>query len=116
MSLHEKQVLFARLLGEFIVWIFQQPGYAIVGGDWHRTAEQAAENAVKGVGIVHSLHMILLACDLSLFLNGVYRTDTDAYRPLGEKWKSMHPLCRWGGDFTTRPDGGHFSIEHEGIR
>lgn len=116
MTLSEKQRLFARLLGEFLVWIFQQHGLEVIGGDWHRTAEQAAANATKGSGIVHSLHMICLACDLSLFINGVYQRDTAAYIKLGEKWESMHELCRWGGRFITRADGGHFSIEHEGIR
>ena len=115
MTLSEKQRLFAKLLGEFLVWIYTQPGYEVVGGDWHRTQAQAVSNASLGVGILHTLHMLSLACDLSFFLHGVYQRDSGPYRPLGEKWKSMHPLCRWGGDFT-RQDGGHFSMEHEGVR
>jgi hypothetical protein len=115
MTLSEKQRLFARLLGEFLVWIFQQPGYEVVGGEWQRTKEQAALNAAKGTGIANSLHELLLACDLSFFLNGVYQTESEAYRPLGEKWESMHELCRWGGRFS-KPDGDHFSIEHNGVR
>lgn len=116
MTLSEKQRLFAKLLGEFLVWIYTQPGYEVIGGDWHRTQAQANANASTGAGIVHTLHLLSLACDFSLFLNGVYQTESEPHRPLGEYWKSLHPLCRWGGDFTTRQDGGHFSMEHEGIR
>lgn len=115
MSLLEKQWLFAELLGEFLVWI-KAHGYKVVGGDWHRTPAQAVANASTGAGILHSLHTLSLAQDLSLFMDGVYQRESEPYRPLGEYWKSLHPLCRWGGDFKTRQDGGHFSIEHEGIR
>lgn len=115
MTLSQQQRLFSKLFGQLLIWIYQQPGYEVVGGDWHRTREQAAANAVKGTGIVDSLHMLCLAGDLSLFINGVYQTETAAYKPLGDYWKSMYPLCRWGGDFT-KPDGDHFSLEWEGVR
>lgn len=116
MSLSEKQHLFMRLLGEFLVWIYTQPGLAVAGGQLQRTQAEASANAASGKGIEHSLHIKCLAIDLMLFVDGVYKTDTASYRALGDKWKSMHELCRWGGDFVSRPDGDHFSLEHEGIR
>jgi D-alanyl-D-alanine carboxypeptidase len=121
MTLIEKQHLFMRLLGEFLVWVYQQPGYALAGGELQRKQAQALLNAAAGVGIANSLHLRGLAIDLMLFIEGVYQTNSEAYRPLGEKWKSMHPLARWGGDFkdprgNPKPDGDHFSIEHEGVR
>src|SRR5260221_4285844 len=115
MTVLEKQWLFSHLLGQFLVWIYTQPGYEVVGGDWHRTAARAAANASMGAGILHSLHRLSLACDLSLFIQGVYQADSEPYRPLGDHWKSLHPLCRWGGDWEKK-DGGHFSIEHEGVK
>ena len=115
MSLGEKQELFMRLLGQFLSWIFQQPGMAVRGGELKRTQAQAEANAASGAGISASLHLKSLAIDLALMLNGVYQTQSEAYRPLGEYWKSLHPLARWGGDFS-KPDGNHFSVEHEGIR
>jgi hypothetical protein len=116
MTLGDKQRLFMRLLGEFLVWIYQQPGLALAGGQLLRTQAEANANAASGAGISNSLHLKALAIDLSLFVNGVYQKDSAAYQKLGDKWKSMHELCRWGGDFKTRPDGNHFSIEHEGVR
>lgn len=116
MKLSEKQQLFMKLLGEFLVWIYQQPGYGVAGGELLRTQAQADANARSGAGISNSLHLLKLAVDLNLFISGSWQTATEPYKPLGDKWKSMHPLCRWGGDFVNRPDGNHFSIEHEGVR
>lgn len=115
MTLHEKQVLFSQLVGVFLVWIFKQPSYTVVFGEVQRTQQQANANAAAGIGIVHSLHLLCLAVDLKLFINGVYQTDSAAYKSLGDYWKSLNPLCRWGGDFS-KPDGDHFSIEHEGVK
>ena len=115
MTLGEKQRLFMRLLGQLLVWAYKQ-GYELTGGELERKAAQAAANAASGAGIANSLHLYRLAIDMNLFISGVYQTDSRAYKPLGDYWKSLHPLCRWGGDFVTRPDGNHFSIEHEGVR
>lgn len=113
LTLGEKQRLFARLLGEFLVWIYEEK-YEVTIGEVERLAAQATANAASGAGISNSLHLLSLAVDLHLFIAGVWQKDTPAYKPLGDKWKSMHPLCCWGGDFTTRPDGNHFSITHDG--
>jgi hypothetical protein len=114
LSLSAQQRLFSKLLGAFLVWI-DAHGYEVVGGDWHRTQAQADANEAAGSGITHSLHTISLACDLMLFIDGIYQTETPPYKPLGDYWKTLHPLCRWGGDFS-KPDGDHFSMEWDGIR
>lgn len=121
MTTNEKQRLFSSLLGRFLVWIYATGKYEVVGGEWQRTQQQANADASSGIGIIHSLHLLCLAIDLKLFVGGVYKTDSEDYRELGEYWKSLHPLCRWGGDFkakdgTPKPDGNHFSIEHEGVK
>ena len=61
----------------------------------------------------NSLHHLGLANDLDLYFNGVYLTRTEDHKFSGDKWKSMHPLCRWGGDFK-HPDGNHYSLEWQG--
>ncbi len=115
MTLGEKQRLFVRLIGQLIVWTYSN-GYELTFGEALRTDAQAAANAASGAGISNSLHKIRLALDVNLFAAGVYQTDSAAYKPLGDYWKTLHPLCRWGGDFVSRPDGNHFSLEHEGVR
>lgn len=123
MTLAQKQQLFARLFGQLLVWIFspacsQVCRNAIVTvriDEVERSKAQADANAASGVGISNSLHLIHLAADLSLYFDGVYQTQSEAYKPLGTYWKSLNPLCCWGGDFT-KPDGDHFSLTHNGVK
>lgn len=112
MTLGEKQRLFSKLLADLVRWAYEQ-GYELTFGEAYRTPEQAALNAAKGSGIAKSLHTLRLAVDLNLFKAGVYQTDSEAYKPLGEYWEKLGGA--WGGRFS-KPDGNHFSIEHEGIR
>lgn len=114
MILSEKQRLFVRLQGIFINWCYEN-GYELTDGEALRDARIAELNAASGTGIANSLHLIRLARDWNLFICGEFQRDSAAYRPLGEFWKSLHPLCRWGGDFH-KPDGDHFSLEHEGVK
>lgn len=114
MTLGAKQRLFAQQIAYLIIWAYDN-GYELTLAEAYRTPEQAALNARAGTGIANSLHTKRLALDLNLFKGGVFLTSSEAHRPLGEKWESMHELCRWGGRFS-RPDGGHYSIEHEGVR
>lgn len=113
MTLGEKQRLFARTIAEFIGWCFAQ-GYEVSLGDAYRDPRLHGAFGVKqSYGHARSCHKLRLAADLNLFTKGVFQQNTEAHRPLGEKWKSMHPLARWGGDFS-KPDGNHYSFEHEG--
>lgn len=112
MTLGQKQRLFTKLVGQLITWSYTN-GFELTFSETYRTPEQAAANAAAGKGISRSLHLVRLAVDLNLFVNGEYRTGSEDHRPLGEFWVSLHPLCRWGGNFS-RPDGNHYSLEHEG--
>ncbi len=114
MTLGQQQRMFARLVGEFISWIYAA-GYEITFGECYRTPEQAQLNAQHGTGIANSLHTQRLAIDLNLFVKGVFVIDLESYRPLGEQWKARDPLCRWGGDFS-KPDADHFSMEWQGVK
>ncbi|WP_413480981.1 M15 family metallopeptidase [Serratia proteamaculans] len=113
MTLSEKQQLFTKLIAQLILWA-DEKGYRLTFGEAYRTPEQAALNAKKGSGISNSLHTKRLAVDLNLFINGQYQTNSAAYLPLGEFWESIGGS--WGGRFRDRPDGNHFSLEHEGVR
>ena len=116
MTLGEKQREFTLMLATLVTWAYEQ-GYELTFGEVYRTPEQAARNASRGSGITNSLHTKRLAADLNLFIrvNDVwtYQTKSEAYLPLGEKWESLGGS--WGGRFS-KPDGNHFSLEHEGVR
>lgn len=118
-SLGEKQRIFTRMVAELIAWAYAH-GYELSFGEAFRTPEQAAWNVAHGSGITNSLHTKRLAIDLNLFKDSapdvdddVYQKDSEAYRPLGEYWESLGGS--WGGRFS-KPDGNHFSLEHEGVR
>ena len=112
MSLSEKQQKFTVMIGRLIEWA-EKNGYGLTFGEAYRTPEQAQLNAKIGKGIANSLHTQRLAVDFNLFINGQYQTDSAAYRPLGEFWESLGGA--WGGR-VSRPDGNHFSLEHNGVK
>lgn len=113
MTLSEKQQLFVSLIAQLITWT-NDKGYRLTFGEAYRTPEQAKLNAKSGAGIANSLHTQRLAVDFNLFVNGEYKTKTEDYLPLGEYWESLGGA--WGGRFKSRPDGNHFSLEHNGVR
>ncbi len=115
MTLGEQQRLFTKLVAQLIDWAYRQPGMQLTFGEAYRTPEQAAWNAAHGKGIAASLHISRLAIDLNVFIGGEYHTDVRAYSTLGEYWKGLHPLCRWGGDFKSG-DANHFSMEWNGVK
>jgi hypothetical protein len=114
LSLHKKQDIFAGNIARLILWA-QASGYQITCGEFWRTPEQAKLNADKGIGISNSLHLVRLAADLNVFVMGKWLRNSADLKPLGDAWKSFDPLNRWGGDFK-KPDGNHFSMEHNGIK
>ena len=113
MTLGQKQRLFTKLVAQLIQYAYAQ-GYELTLGDAYRDPSVHGDVGVKkSYSSANSVHKQRLAIDLNLFKGGVYQTSTEAHKPLGEYWKSLHPLCRWGGDFST-PDGNHYSMTHEG--
>lgn len=111
MTLGKKQRLFTRLISELVIWAYDN-GYELTQGDAYRDPRLFGKvGEKKGYGHRNSNHKVRLAKDLNLFIDGKYMTETEDHRPLGEKWESMHELCRWGGRFN---DGNHYSFEHNG--
>lgn len=105
MTLRERQSLFAKLLGELLVWIYAQ-GWEVTMGDANRP-----DLAGHMPG---SCHFVRLACDLNLFVSGVWQTKAcPEWDAIGVKWESMHTDCRWGGRFA-KPDQNHVSITYLG--
>lgn len=121
MTLGEKQRIFAENIGKLIQWCYVND-FEVTFGEATRPPEVAKIYAQQGRGITNSLHRIRLAVDLNLFVDiteggdeDIYMPNSEAYRPLGDYWKSLDALNRWGGDFS-KPDGNHFSMEHNGVK
>lgn len=112
MTLHDKQVIFARNVADLINYI-NANNHSVTFGECYRTPEQAKWNADHGSGIEHSLHTERLAIDLHLFdFNGNYLDDKCKFEPFGKYWKSLHTLNRWGGDFIHLVDSNHFEMQN----
>ncbi len=116
MTLSQKQRHFSRMMHKLEAWVFSQPAYELTDGEAWRPPEMAEIYAKDGRGILNSKHCIRLARDLNLFIVGVYQSKSEAYKPMGEYWKSLDAMNRWGGDFkdgkgNPRPDGNHFQYD-----
>ena len=76
----------------------------------HITAKDPTTDHMPG-----SLHEIGLAADILLYRDGVYLTNPDEYKLLGELWEAMGKTLKlplaWGGRFN---DANHFSFEWQG--
>lgn len=115
LTLGQRQELFMELLGQLLVWLYAN-GYKVRGGELLRDPRIAKMNDANGVGISNSLHIDKLAIDLNIFKNGRWLSTTEEHAPIGAKWKTLHALCAWGGDFKppTKPDGNHYSVRYAG--
>lgn len=106
-TLREQRCLFARLIAEHTLWLIQQ-GYEVAydEGTERITVKDPTSDHMK-----NSVHHVGLAMDINLYKDGVWLDKTSQHKISGDKWKTRHELCRWGGDFG---DGNHYSFEHEG--
>lgn len=114
-TLSTKRCRFTSQLARLVVWAESQ-GLSVALDQVKRTQSEADANAASGLGISDSLHRLGLAADILLYRNGIYQAHTEDYHPLGVYWESLSPDARWGGRFSPKPDGDHFSLEHNGVK
>ncbi len=121
LALGAKQELFAECLARLILFAASHPGWKIRIGEglvshtFERCQAQTATK-LKSLHLKTGGHFKSLAMDLNLFIDGVWIKDGghSAWKILGDYWKSLHGLCRWGGDFQA-VDSNHFSIFDQGV-
>jgi len=138
-SLRQKRVRFTNLIAQLIQHM-NAAGYEVALDEVRRTRAQAALNslplasrrdiadAVVGAGYpeyaqilrestskgsIRSTHIHGLAADLLLYRRGTWLSKTEDHRVFGLFWETLGEGCSWGGHFG---DGGHYSIEHEGVK
>jgi hypothetical protein len=112
MSLSNVQQDFTYDIGCLIRWAYDQ-GYELTFGDAYRSPAAHGDMGEQGpYGKAWSAHKQRLAVDFNLFIDGEWQQSTEAFRPLGEFWESLHTDNVWGGNFQ---DGNHFSRRWNGI-
>ena len=112
MTLLERQVKFAVMVAELILWAYQQK-YDLTFGRAYDPPELQEWYVKQGTGNKSSLLPLRLAVDLNLSKNGIYLTELKDYEPLGVFFESLGGS--WGGRFK-RPDADHFSLSWNGVR
>lgn len=91
----DAQIEFAHAVAQLQIWARGQ-GYGLTYGDAYRDPRCP-------YGSKSSKHHRRLAIDFNLFVDGQYRTDAEAYLPLGEEWEKLGGI--WGGRFGADPYG-----------
>lgn len=115
MNLRELRIRFSQCLAALVLKA-PELGVEVAVGEVLRPPRLAKLYAAEGKGVANSVHIHGLAADLAAYREGHYLTKSEDYKALGEYWKTLHPLARWGGDFETLKDGNHFSFEYQGVK
>ena len=105
-TLRQQQSLFAKYLGQVLVWIYEKDGWEVTLADGYRADGQGH--------MPNSTHYIRLAQDLNLFIDGIWQqTIGPEWRTIGAFWTALDPDCAWGGNFTS-VDANHLSMKWAG--
>ncbi len=102
MRLSDLQFEFAHDSILLELWMIRQ-GYKFTYGEVWRSDDTQALYFEKGLSNIEGRgpHGDRLAKDYNVWVNGVLTYDKALLKPIGEHWKSLHPLNRWGGDFMV---------------
>jgi hypothetical protein len=113
LTIGQKQRKFTRMIGLLIEFAYSK-GYELTFGEAWRPEETAEFYERTGKGISNSLHTKRLAVDFNLFKEGKWLKTTEDHLFLGLYWESIGGT--WGGRFKPKPDGNHYSLEHNGVK
>lgn len=78
------------------------------GHAWRSPQEQQRLLRAGKSKTSNSRHLVRLAVDFVVVLDGKVSWEFEDYKLLGEYWKSLSPDNVWGGDWPTLRDAGHF--------
>lgn len=115
MKLWQERCAFTRAIGQLLVWADTDPamaGYEVALGEGLVAVTDASDGDHDGPHMAGGAHFTGTGQDLLIYTAaGAFIADGahPAYRLLGEKWRRLHFLARWGGDFS-KPDSDHFSF------
>lgn len=107
--LREKQSIFLKNIGKLIAYAYSLEGYELTAGEMYRPPEMQAIYLADGrTKVKYSKHQSRLAFDMLVFINGKWRNDREAYKPLAEYWRSLNKSNVSGYDWNW--DLNHFQM------
>lgn len=108
LSLRQEQSLFSYQFASFILWLYSE-GYEVTDGEAWRPIEMQRIYFENGKSkTMDSQHGKRLARDLNIFKDGKLLTRKEELQVIGEKWESLDPKNRWGGNWKSFKDLPHF--------
>ncbi len=117
-----KQTLFAWCVGQLLVWVYTElRGVRLTFGEGHVAVTDAKDGDHDGPHRRDGGHYRATAIDFNLFIlctagnpSGEYVTSSDhpMWKIIGDKFTSLHPLCRAGYKWG---DANHLSVMHNGV-
>jgi hypothetical protein len=115
MTKNNARILFLRCMAKLIAYAEAEDIRFLVYTFYRSAAEQAQKVNERKSQVNYSQHQDWLAIDILLLDENdqAVWTDHPDYHRLGEIWKGLHPLCRWGGDWKTLKDFGHYELSRE---
>lgn len=114
MTQREARCLFTKLIAELTTWIFSHDGWEINFSEGYVKDTDAKDGDYDGPHKKGGTHYLGTGIDINLFVDGVWiNSNHTVWHIIGNRWKLMSPLCRWGGDFPQK-DYNHFSIAYGG--
>jgi len=111
MKLSEKQWLFLQDIAKLITYATSLNDVKITAGEMYRTQYQQDRYLLDELSNAKSsAHQDRLAFDLNLFVRGelISEKENPFFQLLGKQWESLDKKNRWGGNFSTILDPGHF--------
>jgi hypothetical protein len=110
MNLNGEQNAFLLDVAKLIEFVRNTNGGMLMttGRAYSTQEEQAAYYKAKLSMTMNSNHCRRLAQDFNFIKNGEMVTGKEALSIYGDFWESLSPENRWGGNFSTIYDPGHF--------
>ena|SRR5687767_3018285 len=118
MTLAEARIIFTKCLAQLVLFA-DGTGKPLAFGEGmdRKTTKDPTSDHMKG-----SLHDVGLGQDADryeiikdesgMIIKFSWLTRTEDHADLGAFWKTLHPFCKWGGDFG---DGNHYSFSDRSI-
>jgi hypothetical protein len=107
---------FLYLLGDLFVFA-EENKIELICFTFYRSPEQQFQEFIKKKSRIkeNGPHQRWTAMDLAIVENGIALFDESKetlakYKVLGDFWKTLNPLCIWGGDFEFAADVYHFEL------
>lgn len=115
MKLSDRQWAFLKDFAKLIIYMDEVLEWKVTGGELERSVEQQRIHVAEGRSwTMDSDHIIKMAIDLFIFINGGLTWDSAKIEPAAVYWESLSEYNYWGGRWKgKKKDVPHFGRSQE---